>query len=153
MGLFSRNNARTTVTNKSPGASSVASGPIEPDPKWAKHVGPHPTFAGITSIAVAAAGVSPEDVDLTKLYNGIVSVFSAQAEAYFNRLSRPDGVSGLRTILARDDYNDDMPWDFLTTLGASGVAVYDNLSDMLSSTDFVDMLATQIREGAFAHGE
>jgi hypothetical protein len=87
---------------------------------------------------------------MMELHSGIASVFSAQADAYFGRSRRPDGVSGLAAIFARDDYDDHMPLRLLTTLGAAGVAAHDDPSQMLTSDDFLDFLAKYIRQGAFA---
>ena len=123
---------------------------IAPDSRWAKHTHPAPVFREVMERVIASADRSPDSVDQVRILTGIYNVFSGQAQAYLSGVNQKGAAAGLDDIFDRPDFDESMPWTYLTHFEGTGVAAHNLLVELFSPGGGIDdTFVPLIRDGEF----
>ncbi len=124
-------------------------GPIEPDAMAMRHEGARVDSLELIESAITGAGVDRDRVDMIKALTGVWALQRALAADYFGQSNNKAAVNGLEQLSGREDYSDELFWNYLTRWGPQGIAVQQTVSERLT-TDCVDLIVACLTDGSWA---
>jgi hypothetical protein len=129
-------------------ALALANEPITPQQNWRRHMkGTIPELGAVGADAVQRSGRDPRSVDCEAITRRAIQLFVMQMEKYGSGLANLTW-SDLQIVINRPDFSMPLLSDYLSTCGATGVAVHNALVEKFVE-GVPDTFAQAIREGKY----
>lgn len=135
MGIFTRQ--RTVI--------GWTSEKIVPLPNWQAHQTARPSFAALADALISESGRDSRRIDTAKVVGALTNICKSIACE-----NLPDRVAAIEAILERPGPTRDEIWDYFTHAGAKGVAVSNNIGELLTSEKVRNVINKMIDEGQVA---
>lgn len=121
--------------------------PIPGDPQWLRLESPRPDLQQVVHDAIAQSGVDPAEIDLVECFACMLRLIVGEAAFTLESGGHRGASEAFDLIMQRDDYTDDMLWNYFSHQGAPGIAAQRRVAETFSSGQATEVLARIISEG------
>lgn len=124
------------------------SGEIQYNPQWGRHREGHlPEIADLVARATAEAGRDPATIDLGLVSARFARVLVGAAQLLFEKIT--GSWDDCLVVLNRPDLTMELFSNYLTTIGAGGIAAYNKLVQIMTGDGVLIAVANDIRAGEY----